>query len=268
MGKDLTNFKKELTWEEKARENPLFAIMSQDEFTNSTGVPTEEQLKRFFDRGEQIWDQMLESGFALARELNPGPLTVAEYGCGMGRTLSIPASKGYSVVGMDISKTQLDLAATYFPYRDKISFCQVFPKTKINVPDGSINFVYSYAVLQHIDTISDVLFAFNELCRIVSPKGVLLVQIRYPNKFLSRFQRFGYKVFNSEKSSILFYFRKLMGLPVPVLRKFDHNHWGGAGCYIPYEEYIRLGEENGLKLNSIKFVTQNQDMIWMEFLKP
>lgn len=268
MGKDLTNFKKDLTWEEKARENPLFAIMSQEEFTNSTGEPSEEQLQHFFNRGVQIWDQMLEGSFALAHEMNGGNVTSAEYGCGMGRTLSVPASKGYRVVGLDISETQLELAKRYFPFPDKISYTQIFPKTKIELPEGSLQFIYSYAVFQHISAISDVLFAFNELCRLLSKNGVLLIQVRYPNKFLSRFQRFGYSVMNSENSSLMFYFRKLMGIPLPVIRKFEHNHWSGAGCRIPYEDYIRIGEENGLKLNSIKFVTQKQDMIWLEFVKP
>jgi SAM-dependent methyltransferase len=268
MSKDLKAFKDELSWEEKAQKNPLFAIMSDEEFEQSDGVPSQAQLDRFFKRGRQIWDQLLGGSYAMAKEKNGDlPIKVAEYGCGMGRTLAIPASLGDEVIGLDISPTQIELAKTYFPFPDKISFHQILPKKSINLPDGSLHFIYSYAVFQHIIGTSDVHFAFAELSRLLHKNGVMLIQVRGNNKFQSKFQRFGFTAWNSENSSLLFYFRKLMGLPVPILRNMKHTNWTGAGCYVPYEYYIEAAHANGMKLSSIKFSTGNQSMIWLEFVK-
>jgi SAM-dependent methyltransferase len=268
MSQSIKAFKDELSWEEKAQRNPLFAIMSDEEFEQSGGVPSEAQLTRFFQRGRQIWDQLLEGSFALAKEKNgDSPLKVAEYGCGMGRTLAIPASEGNEVLGLDISPTQIELAKTYFPYPDKISFHQILPKTPIGLPDGSLHYIYSYAVFQHIIHTSDVHFAFKELARLLHKSGVLLIQVRGNNKFQSKFQRFGFTSWNSEDASLLFYFRKVMGIPFPVVRNLKHTNWTGAGCYVPYEDYIEAGQNLGMKLNSIKFSTGNQSMVWLEFVK-
>jgi 2-polyprenyl-3-methyl-5-hydroxy-6-metoxy-1,4-benzoquinol methylase len=268
MSKDkLGAFKNELTWEEKAKQNPLYAIMSVEEFEDANGVPSQDQIDKFYHRGKEIWNQFMQAGFSLAQErLGEEKLKVAEYGCGMGRTLSVPASQGCDVVGFDISSTQIGLAKQWFPYPDKINYHQILPKTKLPLADGSLHYIYSFAVLQHIRFTSDVHFAVKELARLLHPKGVMMLQIKTFNEYTFPGKQFGYKAWNSESSTVLSYFSTVLGIPVPRLKFIKHNHWAGAGGNILYASYIKLCEENGLKLQSIRFVAGTYN-VYLELVK-
>jgi SAM-dependent methyltransferase len=267
MSNSLKIFKHDLTWEEKAQNNPLYAIMSDEMFEQSGGVPTTEQLNSFYARGVEIWNQQLESGFSLAEERFKGEkISVAEYGCGMGRTLAVPASKGHQVTGLDISATQLELFGKYFPYLNQAARVLIEPKKPVNVASNSVHFIYSFAVFQHIIHTSDVFFAFQELMRMLKPGGVLLIQVRSFNAYNNPGGH-NYRALNFEKSSLVMYLKKLGVLPLPLIRSFTHTHWSGAGCYVPPDKYIQLAKKQGLKLFSVKF-SVSQGLTWLEFVKP
>ncbi len=53
--KEKNAFKKDLTWEQKANENPLFAIMSDKIFENKSKEFDDSDLKAFYKRGELLW---------------------------------------------------------------------------------------------------------------------------------------------------------------------------------------------------------------------
>jgi hypothetical protein len=68
------DFTDRLTWEGKARRNPLWAVMSVDEFAHAEGDPsswTAEQLALFFEKGRALFDIFLRPSLRLAGE-SPG----------------------------------------------------------------------------------------------------------------------------------------------------------------------------------------------------
>src|SRR5215469_5695866 len=93
---------KHTSWEEKARENPLFAIQTSDQMSVA---PAEdfppELLESLFDRGRRIYRENLAP-------LLSGGEVVFEYGCGAGRVLNALVEAGHPVLGVDISSTMID----------------------------------------------------------------------------------------------------------------------------------------------------------------
>jgi ubiquinone/menaquinone biosynthesis C-methylase UbiE len=103
---------------------------------------------------------------------NAGP--VVDAGCGSGtKTLQL-ASRGYSVIGLDISAAVLDeakRAAMSAGLADKITF-QVEDLTRISLAANSQSRVLSWGVLMHVP---DIEAAVAELARITAPGGTLVV---------------------------------------------------------------------------------------------
>ncbi len=254
-------FKEDLTWEQKANENPLFAIMSDKIFENKTKNFNEEDLKAFYSKGQVLWERF----FSDLININNVPLqkTVLEFGCGIGRLLANPALMGYKCIGLDISETQLELAKKYFPAKSNTEFIKVDSKSELKLATESVDVIYSYAVFQHIKYLSHFYFSLNELIRILNKGGLIRIQFRASNVYSARFKASGFRSINFEKLSIIFYWRKLLGLPIPVFRVNKHNHWGGAGCYISEKSLIKFFEKNGIKIKTIQFDIEGQDMVWL-----
>ncbi len=254
-------FKKDLTWEEKANENPLFAIMSDKIFENKSKEFDASDLYAFYKKGEMLWKRYFSN---LINEDNlPLEKTVLEFGCGMGRLLANPALMGYRCIGLDISETQLKLAKEHFPVKSNIEFIKVDAKKQFELASESADVIYSYAVFQHIKYLSDFYFSLNELIRVLKKGGLIRIQFRAPNKYSSNFTSSGFKTFNFEKQSVIFYWKKLFGLPLPVLRRYEHDHWGGAGCFVSEKSIIKFLEKKELKIKSIQFDIEGQQMIWI-----
>lgn len=259
--KEINKFKKEMTWEQKANENPLFAIMSDNIFEDKSKEFNAEDLDAFYKKGKLLWkkyfsDLINEENVVLQK-------TVLEFGCGMGRLLANPASMGYKCIGLDISETQLELAKIYFPVKENVKFIKVDAKKQFELASESVDVIYSYAVFQHIKYLSDFYFSLSELTRILKKGGLIRIQFRTPNKYSTNFKSFGFKVFNFEKQSAVFYWKKLFGFPLPILRKYNHNHWGGAGCFVSEKSISRFLEKKGLKISTIQFDIEGQKMIWI-----
>ena len=83
--------------------------------------------------------------------------------------------------------------------------------------------------------------------------------IRYSNNFKS----VGFKTCNFENQSIIFYWKKILGLPIPVARLYKHNHWGGAGCFVSPKSIIKFLEKKGVKVSAIQFDVEGQKMMWI-----
>ncbi len=50
---------RDMTWGEKAEQNPLYAVMSIPEFLSSSSEPTEQELDRFFSAGKEKVDKWI-----------------------------------------------------------------------------------------------------------------------------------------------------------------------------------------------------------------
>lgn len=102
--------------------------------------------------------------------------TVLEIGCGVGRFL-VPLSEHFrQVIGVDFSDAMLASARDYCTEHTNITFRQSDGSTLTGVPDGSVDFVVSAGVFQHITALPAILSYVRDSLRVLKPGGLLLFQ--------------------------------------------------------------------------------------------
>jgi SAM-dependent methyltransferase len=233
VSKDFTD---RLTWEEKAQRNPLWAVMSVDEFAEADGAPsswTAEQLDLFFEKGRTLFDIFLRPSLQRA-EIRPGHSLLVEYGSGMGRILRAVHERGYRCSGLDISATMLEHSRHLVPAVTDLHLVQ--PDGRVPLPDASADYVYSYAVLQHIPRTETVRRAVLEMCRILKPGGLLRLQFQPGSMPFGGRRRGVTRAVNFERRSITFRWVQLQNRwpvpswvpPVPIVHLQAHNNWTGV----------------------------------------
>lgn len=102
---------REMTWEEKAQRNPLYGVMSVEDFVSAGPDPTPDQLVHFFEEGRRKAACLIQP--FLAATATPRSARILEFGCGMGRLLKAVRSEYPDVVGVDVSRTMVERATTY-----------------------------------------------------------------------------------------------------------------------------------------------------------
>ncbi len=170
-------FRADLSWEEKAQLNPLYAVMAVSPFKDLSADPadwSEEDLKAFFDKGQVLYDINIRPVLRRMNAPKAGGLVV-EYGSGMGRLLKALVTDGYACAGIDISPTMLALSARLVPEARRLYGLNEDGQS--DLPSACADFVFSYAVIQHIDSLSGVRAALGEICRLCKPGGRIRFQI-------------------------------------------------------------------------------------------
>lgn len=265
MANDIDKFKKDFNWEDKARINPLYAIMSDSVFKDSGGEPTEEELRVLYSQGKKFWNKWFAPLFWDSDGTQD--LVLLEYGCGMGRIINYPAKNFARCYGVDISEVQIDFARRYCPNRAGVTFLTLRQHDhSIPLEDDTVDVVCSYAVLQHIEKRISVVKAVSEMARVLKKKGKIKLQIRTTNGYLSGGKRVFYKSFVFEGHTLVFYFRRISFLWIPVIRIFKHNNWSGAGSFFDVNALIRLLKKNAIRTNAIEFDIAH-NVVWIEGCK-
>lgn len=224
------------SWDEKARENPLLAVMTRAEFVSADSEHfTEEQLALFFSKGEQEFGRHVVtavelSGFATTDSF------IVDYGCGMGRMLRAVVQAGYRCAGVDISPTMLEYCARLVPNVESLH--QVGAGQRCSLPNGCASVVYSYAVVQHIASLQVYKAAVTEMCRLLREGGILALQVNCED-FVEGFNRPG-RTENFEDYSLHYREHEL----VPYLRKANDN-W--SGVYIGFDCLLRLLDDGNVR---------------------
>jgi SAM-dependent methyltransferase len=252
------DFTDRLTWEEKARRNPLWAVMSVDEFAQADADPaswTPEQLALFFEKGRALFEIYLRPSLERA-QMVPGGAVVVEYGSGMGRILRAVHAAGYRCAGVDISETMLAYSRRLVPQVTDLHLLR--PDGSVPLPDASADYVYSYAVVQHIARASLVARAVGEMCRVLKPGGLLRLQFQPGSMPFGWAPRAGSNAINFESSSLLFRWvrpQKRWKVPawiprLPVIRLYRHTNWGGVP--LRWQTMRDLLRSGGVRLLSLE----------------
>src|SRR5688572_6566246 len=98
------------SWDAFAAREPYFAVLTHARYLRANLDPEAEA--EFFDSGEAYVAELY--GIVRARVApHFGPLTVLEYGCGVGRLLIPFARRATSVTGVDVSPAMLSLAKSH-----------------------------------------------------------------------------------------------------------------------------------------------------------
>jgi len=122
---------------------------------------------------------ILQSALSRVRtEAAEGPRTALEIGCGPGR-LMLPMSRFFDEIhGVDVSDEMLALARQNLHDVPNAHMARNSGSDLAAFQSHSFDFVYSYAVFQHIPSIEVVTRYLEESVRVLKPGGVLCCQLR------------------------------------------------------------------------------------------
>ncbi len=110
--------------------------------------------------------------------LSQGEKRALEVGCGPGR-LMLPMSRHFiEIHGVDISGEMVKLARETLAEVPHAQVQQTEGSDLRMFQDGFFDFVYSYAVFQHIPSRDVVLSYLREIARVLKPGGISCVQLR------------------------------------------------------------------------------------------
>lgn len=225
------------SWEEKAKENPLYAVMTMPEMQNAGANEfSEEHLQLFFEKGRKLADRLVMPSLALA----PGDGIVVEYGCGAGRILNALVERGIACVGVDISQTMLDHCRRLVPGAGNLVCLD--SGGNCSLPTGCARLVYSFSVVQHIDKLSAYVKAVVEMCRVLSPQGRLVLQVNCEDYTLARNGELG-RTENFEDHSIHYAPGERAG------RRHKNTTW--SGVYIGLDQLRKLLSAHGVTISDI-----------------
>ncbi len=134
-------------WEELARREPYFAVLTREDFLGAEKNAA--ATAAFFDIGEtDVASLVAEISSCLGRELS---LTSSlDFGCGVGR-LTIPlARRAARVVACDVAPTMLAHARQNAERAGLQNITYIESRELAQLPRGTVDFVCSLLVLQHI----------------------------------------------------------------------------------------------------------------------
>jgi SAM-dependent methyltransferase len=104
--------------------------------------------------------------------------TALDFGCGMGRVARYVAEHCAEVWAVDAAEGMLKLAAERLADRPNVRFAQCHETAIPDVPDRSVDLVYSILVLQHLER-EDAFKVLRELYRVLRPGAT--AYLTFPN---------------------------------------------------------------------------------------
>jgi len=257
MSKDkrpASRYLQDLTWEEKAKENPLYAVMSVGDFADSGREPTEEELATFFADGQtkvSAWILLWLRGLSAYPDVR-----VLEFGCGMGRLLKALAPSCPNCCGVDISPTMIEHAARHLP--PDVMVKPLDASGRIPFEDTSFDCVFSYAVLQHIRQTSVVCNAIREIGRVLKPGGHVNIQFAMVDPcFGSRLRPRGD---SHAFENFTVYWGRARRFPLWRINFHRHSHWSGAR--LGYGQLDRQFREAGILIDALHCDRSNSQIVW------
>lgn len=249
---------KSISWEEMAQENPLFAVMTTAAMADAPATDfTRAQRDELFRKGRKLFFDQLRRPLAKVMFTREDALVV-EYGCGVGRILNAVVEAGYRCAGIDISPTMLEHCRRLVPQVEALY--PLDDDGRCAMPDESARAVFSFAVVQHIASLSRYLTAFDEMCRILQPGGLLTVQLNCKD-FEGGDLEAPERTENHEDHSL--HFRR--GESEPYLRH-DQNQW--SGVYIGHRLLADRLAERGLELKGWRYHSPDKPLsVWFKARK-
>jgi SAM-dependent methyltransferase len=129
----------------------------------------------FFASGDEDYQRLVAPvldrfGFA------PAGKSMLELGCGAGRMTRAFAAHFHHVVAVDVSAQMLDQARHLLSDTKNIAWQLANGANLSDIPSESLDFAFSYLVLQHLPDEELVRGYVHELLRVLRPSGICLFQ--------------------------------------------------------------------------------------------
>jgi len=152
-------------WDARADKNAFYYIASWR---------TDWDIDGFLKSGEEDYQQLVAP--VLDRfAFSPEGKSMLELGCGAGRMTHSFTSRFGNVLAFDVSEQMLDRARVLLKKTQNVSFF-LGDGTSLAAADESVDFAFSYLVLQHLPSEQLVLSYVREILRVLRPGGLCLLQ--------------------------------------------------------------------------------------------
>jgi SAM-dependent methyltransferase len=156
-------------WEDAARKDPLWAILSDPAKRNRAW-----DVDAFFETGRREIARVFSDLRALGYSLQPGD--ALDFGCGVGRLTQALAPSFQRVTGVDISPTMIRLAERLNRFPDRVRYLVNARPDLVVLPAVSFDFIYSDIALQHIPPDQSRAY-IAEFLRVLRPGGLAVFQV-------------------------------------------------------------------------------------------
>ncbi|MGA7623306.1 MAG: class I SAM-dependent methyltransferase [Candidatus Acidiferrales bacterium] len=153
-------------WDARARQDARAYI-------NWPDVPNEEGA--FFESGRFDYKRYVVP-FLRKMQFDPQGKTALEIGCGIGRIGRWMSQDFSQYIGVDVSPEMVDRARGYgFP---RARFEAVSGGDLAGIDDARVDFVFSFAVFQHVPDEGAIFSYFTETARVLRPGGVFRLHMK------------------------------------------------------------------------------------------
>jgi ubiquinone/menaquinone biosynthesis C-methylase UbiE len=153
-------------WNERARKDAFLYIASWKDNWNE---------ESFFASGEADYQRLVEP-IVSQLGVTPAGSAMAELGCGAGRMTRAFARRFRSVTAIDISEEMQSRAKGYLKDSTNVRWVLSDGMGLKGLESSSLDFVFSYLVLQHYPSSELVAGSIAEMMRILRPGGAFLFQ--------------------------------------------------------------------------------------------
>jgi hypothetical protein len=131
-------------------------------------------LDEFFETGRREISLLMFQLGSLG--LSPRRDRAVDFGCGVGRLTQALAAEFRHVIGIDVAPTMIQLAERLNKFGSGVTYSVNQRPDLSFIPGGTVDFVYSDIVLQHL--LPDLAAGYvSEFLRIVRPGGVVVFQL-------------------------------------------------------------------------------------------
>jgi SAM-dependent methyltransferase len=159
-------------WDARAAKDAFYYIAT---WRNDWDVPG------FFKSGDEDYQRLVAP--TLDRYgFKPAGKRMLELGCGAGRMTHAFARHFSHVTAVDVSMQMLDRAKQLLPDVENISWKQANGADFNDTPGSSVDFVFSYLVLQHLPDENLVCGYIREMVRVLKVSGICLFQFNGSEK--------------------------------------------------------------------------------------
>ncbi len=159
-------------WLEQMRSDWNARAVQDARYYVCTDIPSSDDT--FFGSGRDDYERLVRP-FLARFHLSPKDKTVLEIGCGLGRMTTCFAQDFRRVIALDISEEMIRQAGGRRLPRTE--FVLGNGRDLAGVPDGAVDFVFSYLVFQHIPQKEIVLSYLADLGRVLRPGGLFRVHM-------------------------------------------------------------------------------------------
>lgn len=246
-------------WDTIAKRNAFYGVVSWPEFQALDQVDRE----KFWATGRREVDEFLS-------QLNLGDIrswSMVEIGCGLGRMTHRFAERFGRVYSVDVSPEMLARARAQWTSLKNVDFILGHGNDFPGIADRSIDFVFSFIVLQHVPDPGIVKDYLRETARVLKPGGLACLQFRTDIQTFPQYQSFAFRAYRAithPRRAFRTLIRRLrLRLFPPRLGEFSST-WTLAdefgrfeswcGSALPAEEVEPFASSLGLRIENISGV--------------